>query len=113
MPTENQIISSLNDSIKVVISKHFDKHLQLVELKSYTNNTARCLDILDLISGRRKNHQQNTLMKFYTLIISKEFTNKKNYQQETDLNLLGIIPPTIFRTMYPSKNEKSSSNEKI
>ena len=45
-----------------------EENLQLIDLKLYTNNIAKCLDVVVILSARRQYNQFNNLIKCSTFL---------------------------------------------
>ena len=89
-------------------------NLQLTQLQLYISNIKRCLDIVDLLSVTRQDHQCYTLIKCETLLISQLFKNHNNIQQDPYHQAEKFTSPnTLFLIMYPSTNTRSRSTEKL
>ena len=76
------------------------KNIQLSELQLYTNNIARCLGIMFILSASRQDDQFNTLIKcsnllqLYDLKITQQTSViKSNLQAQPNIYSSSCIPP--------------------
>ena len=79
-----------------------EKHLQPMELPLYINNTTMCLGIVNILYSKIQYHQWNTIIKYYTPLISQLSTNLNNFQQYPGLHLQPTSPSTLFLIIPPS-----------
>ena len=91
--------------------------MQLKELQLYTNNITSCLDMVDIISERRQDHQWKNTFQCETIFTSLLYTNYNNFYQEfvlqTKTEKSSIPKKPIILIISRPTNKRSGSSEKI